>query len=603
MKKLFGDCLASLRQTRHNIPYFFLSFTILISLIFGQGNKFDTADRLYLVLFFGVIVFPITAVLLFKAKIKISIIELIMLTAFLVFSWISFLFSETKNFGFSEVLAATGAVIIYFAIAMSQKISKRFLQFLVILAFLGSVFGLFYFLTQFEQRVAGPFFEFGRRAHFFPNAFALFLLMTWPIAAYAAFNNWKWWKGIALAVMLSAFILTYSRGGLIVFLIQLVLFLIFFFKKLSLKRVLLVAFITAAVIFASLQIRSLKFPTKSLKERVTLPAAEVHTSFQERLDFFEGAGKLALQKPWFGYGPFSFGYVYRGIQKDLLSISDHPHNVFLKVASENGLPAFFALIGFFIFLLFKFLKSAEKKSFIFIAVLGGLLHNLIDYNFNFITNILIFWILLAFLRVEIAGMEAKFQSRNLKIIPIAFCIFILFLSLYEGYAIYNLSFGKNKITQDLMPRHRYLTDFNSKENLLKHLALNQRDAQAQNLLGELFLKQNDAKTAAIYFQKAISNDPKNWFRYYKNALAALKKSGDRKGFLEMKSKVLNLIDEYMPMFEKNLHFTVFTSNPYEVAAIYELFNENKKAKELRSKADYLKNLITEQQKLNWNKPF
>ena len=142
------------------------------SLLFLKGNKFDTGERFILTLAFGVLCFPILIGLLTPIIKKIKI-DSILLGLFLIFLWLSFLFSETSNFGFSEVFVITGAVAVYIGIAAEPRTEHdRLLNWIVWLGVASALFGFVYFLTQFEPRMAGPFFDPFRRAHFFPNTFA-----------------------------------------------------------------------------------------------------------------------------------------------------------------------------------------------------------------------------------------------------------------------------------------------------------------------------------------------------------------------------------------------------------------------------------------------
>jgi O-antigen ligase len=58
---------------------------------------------------------------------------------------------------------------------------------------------------------------------------------------------------------------------------------------------------------------------------------------------------MSWERPMIGFGPGTFRFVQPQLQHEVLATSDHPHNVFLKLAMERGWPA----ATFFCFFLFN----------------------------------------------------------------------------------------------------------------------------------------------------------------------------------------------------------------------------------------------------------
>jgi hypothetical protein len=160
-------------------------------------------------------------------------------------------------------------------------------------------------------------------------------------------------------------------------------------------------------------LRSQFYPVQSVTEKITFTADEGGSSVSERRDFWNQAWLLSRERPLFGWGPYSFRFVQPRLQTEVLATSDHPHNVFLKLAMERGLPAAILFAIVIICIVFHAVKSvqfslpavalAEAGSLsiqtvsVLIAVLGVLAHNLIDFNLQFVGIALPFWLLLSML--------------------------------------------------------------------------------------------------------------------------------------------------------------------------------------------------------------
>jgi len=124
-------------------------------------------------------------------------------------------------------------------------------------------------------------------------------------------------------------------------------------------------------------------------ERLADRSTDADQSTDERILFWQGSLALIKKSPWFGIGSDGFKEAYPQLQSQLLATSNHPHNLILKLAVENGLLA----AGSFCLLILTTLYVSGKKLWsmplnnnfylklgFFVAMVAGLLHNLVDYN-------------------------------------------------------------------------------------------------------------------------------------------------------------------------------------------------------------------------------
>lgn len=125
------------------------------------------------------------------------------------------------------------------------------------------------------------------------------------------------------------------------------------------------------------------------------------------------AWSLTQQRPWTGWGLRNFTALYQAKMQIWLG---HPHNLFLMLSAETGLPATIMFCGLLAWVLFtgvkvfiKFINYQKEDRLIFfsyLVVLGGLiLFNTVDVSlFDLRLNIM-FWLLLG----AVSGVSYKYQ--------------------------------------------------------------------------------------------------------------------------------------------------------------------------------------------------
>jgi hypothetical protein len=164
----------------------------------------------------------------------------------------------------------------------------------------------------------------------------------------------------------------------------------------------------------------------------------------------------------------------------VLETSDHPHNLFLKIAVERGVPA---AVLFIVLLLSIFISigrfrvpgsrlrtqivpqpvTQNPQQFLLIAVLGVLAHNLIDYNLQFVGIALPFWMMLGILSGSAHcrlpamplpvtdGHIADPNTLNKKIVQLfelCIAVILLFIAFYEGLFLLTSSMGRHAEVRD-----------------------------------------------------------------------------------------------------------------------------------------------------------
>ena len=519
-----------------------------------------------------------------------------MIFALIALFIIGFINSQTQNIGFSEVLAFTSVFLTYLVFAYQKPIFiRRFLKVVAISSLLAVVLGYFLYIYWPEPRMVGPFFNLLYHAHLWPNAFALFLLSAWPIfLLYFEKKNSRtnFVFALVLGLFASAIFLSFSRGAMIAFIGQIILIIIYFFKKFNSKTLILsiLSIVFAAIlVFSANYFREINHQLIDIEERATFENSESLTSKQERIDFWEGSIELIQEEPITGFGPFSFRYAYNGIQETFLGNADHPHNLFLKIGVEYGLITLLVFIAFLltglVTVMNRFSKLNNKDKdllyILFVSVAGIFAHNLIDYNLNFFANLLVLFLFLAFIR-SIVSVKHK-KSNNSGGIILALGIFLI--SLFEGSLLVMAEFkDESYLEHSFFPRNYYLStadeliqneDFESALELLEiQTELNSLDAQSVYLTGVIYCDEDfenfDLDTCKSYFEKALELNPQNEWGYYRD-YARLLEGEELDTF---KESIEDLVIQYFDYVENNVHFTAYTSNVEAVAELVEMIFPN-----------------------------
>ncbi len=405
-------------------------------------------------------------------------------------------------------------------------------------------------------------------------------------------------KATALAFIVAALLLTYSRGALIAFAGQLALFGFVFWRRINWKFLIKVAIVavTGLVIFVAANMaREENHEVIDVEERVQFDNEEDLTSINERQDFWIGSLELIKENPWYGSGPFSFRYAYQPLQKNFLAIADHPHNLFLKIAVENGQLALAAFVLFLLaFLLrlnkkFKRLSDVDKAlvSGLFIAIAGGFAHNLIDYNLNFFANIFLLFLFLTVIRSKLV-VEEKSKRPQWSALFIAFVIAVV--AFFEGLILIGAEIGNDdELRFSLFPRAYNVihaeeaiadSDFDAALHLLnKEQLLSPINDRTHYLRALVYCNEDfvdyDLIACRNNIAMALGLNDMNYWEYYLLYLQAFGSEVSAE-FIE---NTLDQLSEYRYLVDQNVHFTAYTENVELAAEVMVLVAEHLSSEE------------------------
>ncbi len=506
--------------------------------------------------------------------------------------------SPIQNFGWSEVVMMTSGIGIFFIVqTWKEEEQKKLLKVMLVLGIVSALFGLVQYLYRPESRIAGPFFVSEFTSSYWPNAFGTFLLSMWPLSFML---QKKAWKIISVVICISALLLTFSRAAFLVLCLQLVILAFtqrktlfsFNIKKIFTSQIKTFLLISVCVLALTGGLHALRpminsHETNSFLKKATFAGTEQQTSFQERFDFMKGAIQLMPKHPIFGSGPFSFRFVYPTIQRDFLAIADHPHSWYLKIGLEEGIPAlifFLVLIGGVFGRLMQEQNREKTGSsmevILLLSVSGTLLHSLADYNMNFMTNQIVFWIILgmAASKIYIKKWPQKSHHRHgITLFSGIVAVMICATTASIGYEMY-LSLTKN--FERMQFSRNYFLEMSGdamKKNTLplaeKYATLqtqkNPYDAFAWDMLGQINEKNRKNKEAIIAYEKAIKANPANFFNFYRDyfRIARAMNILNTEAYRDMKNQALGLLLAYPAKVKANIHYTAQTSNAQDGAML------------------------------------
>ena len=107
------------------------------------------------------------------------------------------------------------------------------------------------------------------------------------------------------------------------------------------------------------------------------------TSVVARFDYWEAAGKTALQNPWTGTGPGTFSVSYRAIKRPESEMARLAHNDYIEQASDSGFPAAILYLSFIVIGLYRSWQIARGNPIdfaIWLGLLGWGLQSAIEFN-------------------------------------------------------------------------------------------------------------------------------------------------------------------------------------------------------------------------------
>ncbi|MBI3816927.1 O-antigen ligase family protein [Candidatus Peregrinibacteria bacterium] len=549
--------------------------------------------------------------------------------AFLVWTVVSFLHSATQNYGLDEVLRDVSLMLLFFWMIRTARDDHRNRLFverlaivLSIVTLLACAIGIAVYVLQPVNRFVGTFFDYRFQTDYWPNAWAEYLLLAWPIVLWTLQRH-RVLQILCLGIVFGCLFLSYSRGAFLCLLAQLGIiavigavivrscrpmganrFSLTTIKEFAIAAVCILALSIAVFVGVNL-VRARFHDVQSVTEKMTFTASEGRSSIDERRDFWRQAFTLSLERPVFGGGPYSFRFLQPRLQRGIFATSDHPHNVILKLATERGWPA--ALL--FVVLLMVVIVSALKaiadwgresreidRLFLLLslaAVVGVFLHNQLDYNLQFVGIALPWWLLLGALAASFSGRERGESSVSFSItrpVEIVMSVLLLLVTIIEGRTLILSSLGRHAEARgdirqalgfydsaagEIFSRDMHLSeaqlksisgDFRGAQRALDlYTNQNREDARAWIMAGDLireepYPKHSDLQQAVAYYERALVLGKYNYLGATYGLVESLERLGDRHALQRRKPEFDAIIRMYAQAIVENTHFIALSSN-------------------------------------------
>ncbi|MBP9750970.1 MAG: O-antigen ligase family protein [Candidatus Peribacteraceae bacterium] len=390
------------------------------------------------------------------------------ITASLFIAWsvTSFLLSETRNYGLDEVIRDISLTLLWvqmlrMASTSREALVQRIIDAIVYSVICAAVIGLVIYICQPVGRFVGTFFDPRYHTDYWPNAWAELLLLAWPLTLWKAWqsegrNRWVWFG--VLGLLLGSLFLSFSRGAFLAMIGQVIILAGILWwlvpkKRHDVRSVILatVTVLSVAVIAFGIGngLRSFVFPVQDLGAKVTFTADEGTSSIDERASFWDQALSFAAEKPLFGHGPYSFRFLQPRLQDAVYATSDHPHNVWLKLAMERGWPAAILWSALILISLGAAAVRVRKEREVTwvplaaIGVVGVLAHLVIDFNLQFVGIALPFWLLLGLMAAPLLAKKAP-EKANLgqSAVELLVVLLLVCVTVREGVYLMSSSLGR-----------------------------------------------------------------------------------------------------------------------------------------------------------------
>jgi hypothetical protein len=238
------------------------------------------------------------------------------------------------------------------------------------------------------------------RSNFLAAFFVLIIPLTIGYFLYTKSKGIKITLIVALILMAFAMILTLSRGGILALLIALI---ILSFKVINTKTLVpMLSAILLMVIFILLN------PLTYVLIN-SISALETSSSVYSRISFYKDVWNAFLQNPVTGVGFGNLGYYAQFIIP--YQAVPSAHNIVLGALGEIGLVGTFLYLAIFFILIKKVyleykIENDQRLNVlrwcVFAALLGGIIHSLVEPTFESLQFSIIFW--------TISGIAVRLES-------------------------------------------------------------------------------------------------------------------------------------------------------------------------------------------------
>jgi len=303
----------------------------------------------------------------------------------------------------------------------------------------------------------------GLMAHKNQYSSSLFLLL--PFLGIASIQFTKVWKKIAIITVIASslmIVLLQTRAVWIAIFTAIVFILLSLFllnrrnkihilKDGLLKKMFWIGAVIVSLILILSIVKPDIYPVNKLVNRVQTIFDPAYASNEWRMEMWDATYNLAMDNKMYGVGAGAWKtsvYPYYG--KFLPSVYKHwrnPHNDFLWVASEKGIPGLLLYLLIFSFILYsgikRFFKMTELKSvlellFLLAAVLGFMIISFFSFPSERMNHLIFISLITGYIfsitRNTIG--EIQYRKRNLRIFSVIWIV-ILYLSFHFGIICLN----------------------------------------------------------------------------------------------------------------------------------------------------------------------
>ena len=256
------------------------------------------------------------------------------------------------------------------------------------------------------------------------NHLAGYLEMVIPLALGLFLLDFRGGKLLLMIylsfIMVTALVLSLSRGGWISFLLGLFLFAYGLMKSHYFKKKKLLLSLSGVLLALSL----ITLASTPVVERViSVLEKEEEAGFYARTVAWEGVFKMITERPLLGTGPGTFSSAFTKYQPPgLLRHFSKAHNDYLHFTSEIGvllIPLIiWMIIGFFREGFYKLRSPSRLIRGVTLGAMSGitamLFHSIIDFNLHIPANALLFTVLAALVVAPLPGKELAEASEKQK---------------------------------------------------------------------------------------------------------------------------------------------------------------------------------------------
>lgn len=528
---------------------------------------------------------------------------------FLLSSIVSVYYSvyEDKSFELFSILA-TG-FFLYYLIGEDYSIDKYKITafFLIVIACLQAVYGIYQFLYGFERNLkkilADPtlvepyYFEglihafrtrriFGSFGN--PNLYALFLAMCSPAAFIFFFYSHSLYKKIILSfsilLILVSVLLSASKAGLLQISTGLLLSIIFLNlagRKIKRKFYLwLLGLLILGIALSFVFIKTARKQNTAIQNFANRIVSSVSTA-KERVNYYKVAWAIFKNEQYklLGAGLGSYAILFSKYKPLDSGESKYVHNLFLQILVEQGIIGLLISIFFFATAVIvgerRILnrQQQEKNMNVFllvyyISIIIFLMDGLTGYGFYYPELYYLFCILLGLIHkdYETTGLihdskKIMFQHSKIKKIGIIICVIVVtiiiwYCMIFSSYLgkiyFYNARHYLLAVSEGTKDSRKYHLVKLALDSYKKALLFSPNNSEYHQHLGNTFILVGDYQQGIYHLKKATELNPYTAY-YYSDLADAYIKTGD---FISAEKEIKKAVQNYptKPKYRYQLAF-------------------------------------------------